>query len=172
MLVFTVDRTSCHLWVQFISDGWMVGFLRKVVEPEAEEEPEAPAATVVVVEGGKVDKGGYRTKNPRFSESSRESWAHTVGVALMQRKGLAKVVIKQAVQCCVGAGESIHNIATCRTLVGKSSGMKQQIQMPDVCFQLPKTYPYPSWFSLGEGGSPKEEEKEGGSCATWMEKSD
>ena len=108
MLVFTVDRTSCHLWVQFTSDGWMVGFLRKVVEPEAEEEPEAPAATVVVVEGGKVDKGGYRTKNPRFSESSRESRIHTVGVALMQRKGLAKVVIKQAVQCCVGAGESIH----------------------------------------------------------------
>ena len=162
MLVFTVGRTSCHLWV--------VGFLRKVVEPEAEEEPEAPAATVVVVEGDKVDKGGYRTKNPRFSESSRESWIHIVGVALMQRKGSAKVVIKRAVQCCVGAGESIHNIATCRTLVGKSSGMKQQIQIPDVCFQLPKTYP--SWFSLGEGGSPKEEEKEGGSCATWMEKSD
>lgn len=129
MLVFTVDRTSCHLWVQFTSDGWMVGFLRKVVEPEAEEEPEAPAATVVVVEGGKVDKGGYRTKNPRFSESSRESWAHTVGVALMQRKGLAKVVIKGAVQCCVGAGESIHNIATCRTLVGKS--LRNETTDPD-----------------------------------------
>ena len=50
--------------------------------------------------------------------------------------------------------------------------MKQQIQIPDVCFQLPKRTRTPRGFSLGEGGSPKEEEKEGGSCATWMEKSD
>lgn len=76
MLVFTVDRTSCHLWVQFTSDGWMVGFLRKVVEAEAEEEPEAPAATVVVVEGGKVDKGGYRTKNPRILDFQNPLQSH------------------------------------------------------------------------------------------------
>lgn len=61
--------------------------------------------------------------------------------------------------CCVGAGESIHNIATCRTLVGKSSGMKQQIQIPDVCFQLPKRTRTPRGFLWVKVEAPKKKKK-------------